>query len=56
MDWRDLHELLAAGKTAALELYNICVWAKTNAGMGSLYRLWKTAKTYTPNKLSARKE
>jgi DNA methylase len=36
--WRHVHELLSAGRRRALELYNICVWAKTNAGMGSLYR------------------
>ena len=38
MDWRQIHELLSAGMGCTLELYNICVWAKTNAGMGSLYR------------------
>jgi DNA modification methylase len=38
MDWRHLAELLAAGKAAYSELKNLCVWAKTNAGMGSLYR------------------
>jgi DNA modification methylase len=38
MDWRHVHDLLSAGKRRGLELYNICVWAKTNAGMGSLYR------------------
>jgi DNA modification methylase len=38
MDWRHVHELISAGHQCALELYNICVWAKTNAGMGSLYR------------------
>ena len=38
MDWRHLGELLAAGKQAYSELKNICVWAKDNAGMGSLYR------------------
>jgi DNA modification methylase len=38
MDWRHVYELLDAGRQCALELYNICVWAKTNAGMGSLYR------------------
>ena len=38
MDWRHVYELLAAGRQCALELYQICVWAKTNAGMGSLYR------------------
>jgi DNA modification methylase len=38
MDWRHLNELLAAGGFALLELLNICVWVKTNAGLGSLYR------------------
>ena len=38
MDWRHIYELLAAGRQCSLELFNICVWAKTNAGMGSLYR------------------
>ncbi len=37
MDWRHLPELLAAGR-AYSELKNICVWNKTNGGMGSLYR------------------
>jgi DNA modification methylase len=38
MDWRHLPELLAAGRAAYAELKNLCVWAKNNAGMGSLYR------------------
>lgn len=38
MDWRHMGELLAAGKQAYTELKNLCVWAKDNAGMGSLYR------------------
>ena len=38
MDWRHIYELLAAGRQCDLELHNLCVWAKTNAGMGSLYR------------------
>jgi hypothetical protein len=33
--WR---RLLAAGRAAYTELKNLCVWAKDNAGMGSLYR------------------
>ncbi|HSD42504.1 MAG TPA: site-specific DNA-methyltransferase [Burkholderiales bacterium] len=37
-DWRHLGEYLAAGKAAYGELKNLCVWAKDNAGMGSLYR------------------
>jgi DNA modification methylase len=37
-DWRHLGEYLMAGKAAYRELKNLCVWAKDNAGMGSLYR------------------
>jgi DNA modification methylase len=38
MDWRHIGELLAAGAAVFDELKNICVWTKTNGGMGSLYR------------------
>jgi DNA modification methylase len=38
MDWRHMAEILAAGRAANLNLLNLCVWAKTNGGMGSLYR------------------
>jgi len=38
IDWRHLAEMLAAGRQAYSELVNLCVWAKTNAGMGSFYR------------------
>src|SRR5687768_9694942 len=38
MDWRHVDEILQAGRKAYSELKNICVWAKTNGGMGSLYR------------------
>ena len=38
MDWRHCREILAAGNSIYSELKNICVWRKTNAGMGSLYR------------------
>jgi DNA modification methylase len=38
MDWRHCREILAAGHATYSELKNICVWRKTNAGMGSLYR------------------
>jgi hypothetical protein len=37
MDWRHVKEMLAAGN-AYTDLKNICVWAKNNGGMGSLYR------------------
>jgi len=38
MDWRHIEELIAAGKATGFELINLCVWNKTNGGMGSLYR------------------
>lgn len=38
MDWRHADTLAVAGKTSYSELKNICVWVKSNAGMGSLYR------------------
>jgi DNA modification methylase len=38
MDWRHMTETLAAGATSGLHLLNLCVWVKTNGGMGSLYR------------------
>ena len=38
MDWRGLKILLEAAELAGFSLLNIVVWAKTNAGMGSLYR------------------
>jgi DNA modification methylase len=38
MDWRHMAEVLAAGQGTYSELKNLCVWAKTNGGMGSLYR------------------
>ncbi len=38
MDWRHAGELLAASRSIYSECKNLCVWVKTNAGMGSLYR------------------
>jgi DNA modification methylase len=38
IDWRNLHTLLEAGQSVYDELKNIICWAKTNGGMGSLYR------------------
>jgi hypothetical protein len=38
MDWRHMVELHAAGRSAGCDLVNLCVWAKTNGGLGSLYR------------------
>ena len=38
MDWRHLKELLVAVENVGLTLLNLCVWSKSNGGMGSLYR------------------
>ena len=38
MDWKHIGEMLAAGEKAYAELKQLCVWAKTNAGMGAFYR------------------
>jgi len=51
IDWRHAKEMIAAGEDAYSELKNICVWTKTNGGMGSLYRsahelvfVWKVGR------------
>jgi DNA modification methylase len=38
MDWRHIEPLLTASRQAALEFKNLCVWVKTNGGMGTFYR------------------
>ncbi|MFC4295984.1 site-specific DNA-methyltransferase [Novosphingobium tardum] len=38
MDWRHLDDVSAVGGEVYNALLNICVWNKSNAGMGSLYR------------------
>ncbi|MCB1483415.1 MAG: ParB N-terminal domain-containing protein [Hyphomicrobiaceae bacterium] len=38
MDWRHMAEVLEASQGPYSELKNLCVWAKSNGGMGSLYR------------------
>src|SRR5260370_6135776 len=38
MDWRHMQELLDATEDIYSELKNLCVWNKSNAGIGSLYR------------------
>jgi len=38
MDWRHMREILDAGEAAFSEFKNLCVWNKTNGGMGSFYR------------------
>ncbi len=38
VDWRHCRHLAAAGAACELELLNVCVWTKSNPGMGSFYR------------------
>lgn len=38
MDWRHIDDLIAVGRSLYGEFLNLCVWNKSNAGMGSLYR------------------
>jgi DNA modification methylase len=38
IDWRHIKELLGATANLYTEMKNLCIWNKSNAGMGSLYR------------------
>jgi DNA modification methylase len=38
IDWRHMGEMVAAGKSAECDPINLCVWVKSNGGMGSFYR------------------
>lgn len=38
MDWRHMGEILAAADGVYTELKNLCAWARTNAGIGTIYR------------------
>ena len=38
MDWRHFSRSLGAIRALGCDLLNLCVWVKTNGGMGSLYR------------------
>jgi len=38
MDWRHMDDVIASVTDVYDDLLNICVWNKSNAGMGSLYR------------------
>lgn len=38
MDWRHMREMLDAGRAVYSELKNLCIWNKSNAGMGTFYR------------------
>ena len=57
MDWRHMREMMAAGDSVFSELKNLCVWNKTNGGMGTFYRskhelvfVWKVSPgTHTNN-------
>ena len=51
MDWRHMREMLDAGEGVFTELKNLCVWVKSNGGMGSFYRsrhelvfVWKSGR------------
>jgi DNA modification methylase len=38
MDWRHMDDVSAVGRGIYGDLLNLCIWNKSNAGMGSLYR------------------
>ncbi|HEY1631861.1 MAG TPA: DNA methyltransferase [Rhizomicrobium sp.] len=38
IDWRHVHQVIAVGLGLGLTQINLCVWTKSNAGMGSFYR------------------
>ena len=38
MDWRHMDDVSAVARGLYGALLNLCVWNKSNAGMGSLYR------------------
>ena len=38
MDWRHMDDLSGIGRGVYGDLLNLCIWNKSNAGMGSLYR------------------
>ena len=38
IDWRHIDDVSVVGKAMYGDLLNLCVWNKSNAGMGSLYR------------------
>jgi hypothetical protein len=38
MDWRHMEDLTSVGNAVYGSLLNLCIWNKSNAGMGSLYR------------------
>jgi DNA modification methylase len=38
MDWRHIYDLISVAQKIYQEFKNLCVWNKTNAGMGTFYR------------------
>jgi DNA modification methylase len=51
IDWRHMREMLEAGEGTFTELKNLCVWVKSNGGMGTFYRsrhelvfVWKSGR------------
>lgn len=38
MDWRHMAEMVASGRSVFTDFKNLCVWVKSNGGMGSQYR------------------
>jgi DNA modification methylase len=38
MDWRHMDDVSTVGNSVYGDLLNLCIWNKSNAGMGSLYR------------------
>lgn len=59
MDWRHNREIQMAGFKIGAKLKNICVWVKSNAGMGSHYRsqhelifVWKIGNGKHRNNIS----
>src|SRR5258707_815465 len=38
MDWRHMGVIIEAGQAIYTGVKNLCVWAKDNGGMGSVYR------------------
>jgi DNA methylase len=38
IDWRHIMGMTVAGRACDMPLYTICVWTKTNGGMGGIYR------------------
>lgn len=38
MDWRHVYECLTAVQAVYTDIKNLCVWKKTNGGMGTFYR------------------